>query len=117
MSTYFIFVSDEKVIERLKQKSTEDEFRNNVLRVSGEDGIRFFKGNGYLVYYKWMEEKGEGDLYETGVEGVSYDALCDYGAEFEATHGPCPGIEEDQEFIQYQLELVQYCIDKIHGNA
>lgn len=117
MNTHFIFVSDEEVIERLKQKSTQEEFRNNVLRVSGEESKKFFNGDGYLVYAKWLEEKGEGDIYETGVDGVSYNDLCNYGAEFEAKHGPCPGMEEDHEFIQYQLELVQYCIDRSHGNA
>lgn len=113
----FTFVSDQAVIERLKQKSTDEEFRNNTLPASDPKSKEFFKAEGYLVYSKWMEEKGEGDVFETGVEGVSYNDLCDYSKEFEAKYGPCPGMEEDSEYMEYQLRLVQYCIDRIHGGV
>lgn len=113
----FVFIDDEAVIKRLEEKSTPEEFRYNVLPAKGEENKKFFGKEGYLVYGEWLEEQGEGDKYETGIEGVSYDDLCNYGAEFEAKHGPCPGMEDDNEYIQYQLELVQYCIDRIHGNV
>ena len=113
----FVFIEDKATIERLKQKSTSEDFRNNVLPAKGESSKKFFGKEGYLVYSEWLESKEEGDKYETGIEGVSYNDLCSYGAEFEAKHGPCPGMEDDSEFISYQLELVQYCIDRIHGNA
>lgn len=109
MNKRFIFIKEQAVLDRLKEKSTEEERCHNMLAVKGN----LFDGEGYLVREDWLTEKKEGDIYETGVSGVSYDMLCKYGKEYEEKFGPCPSIEK---YIDYHLELVQYCIDKIHEN-
>ena len=107
----FVFVKNEDVIKRLLQKSTAEELRQNTLSVEG----KFFGGKGLLVWEEWLTSKEEGNVYETGVPGVSYDDLCAYSAEFEKMHGKCDAFPDDSEYIDYQLRLVQYCIDRSHG--
>lgn len=111
-SKKFVFVSDKDVIERLRSKSTSEELRYNTLAVEGS----FFGGKGLLVWEEWLTSKGEGNEYETGTPDVSYDELCDYSAEFEEKYGKCDALPESSEYMDYHFRLVQYCIDRAHGN-
>jgi hypothetical protein len=117
-----IFTSDKDLIERIVNTQPADDVRKNTLMVKRGD---YFKEDGMLVYEPWLASIDEFDPileteqtrneFDTGDPDISYDDLCRYQAEFEATNGVPDGFPNDAETIQYQLDLVQYCIDRAHG--
>lgn len=118
----FVFTSDRDLIERIVNTQPADAVRQNTLMVKGGD---YFKEDGMLVYERWLASIGEfGPIlekmqtrneFDTGDPDISYDDLCKYQKEFESKHGMHDGFINDAESVQYQLELVQYCIDRAHG--
>ena len=118
----FIFTSDKDLIERIVNTQPADAVRQNTLMVKKGD---YFKEDGMLVYEHWLMSIGElspileksqtRNEFDTGDPDISYDDLCRYQKEFEAVHGVPDGFPNDAETVQYQLELVQYCIDRAHG--
>ena len=118
----FIFISDKDLIERIVNTQPADAVRQNTLMVKKGD---YFKEDGMLVYERWLASIGEfGPIlekmqtrneFDTGDPDISYDDLCRYQKEFESKHGMHDGFINDAESVQYQLELVQYCIDRAHG--
>ena len=120
----FVFISDSEVINRLISDGAPEEVRTNMLKVRKGD---FFTEDGYLVFERWLVERSETaalldktqnrNEFDTGDPKVSYDDLCKYQQEFEALHGKCDGFCMDSEVMQYQLELMQYCVERTHGMA
>lgn len=118
----FVFTSDKDLIERIVNTQPADAVRQNTLMVKKGD---YFKEDGMLVYERWLMSIGElspileksqtRNEFDTGDPDISYDDLCRYQTEFEAIHGVPDGFPNDAETVQYQLELVQYCIDRAHG--
>lgn len=118
----FVFTSDKDLIERIVNAQPADAVRQNTHMVKGGD---YFEEDGMLVYERWLASIGEfGPIlektqtrneFDTGDPDISYDDLCKYQKEFESMHGMHDGFINDAESVQYQLELVQYCIDRAHG--
>lgn len=118
----FVFTSDKDLIERIVNAQPADAVRQNTLMVKGGD---YFEEDSMLVYERWLASIGEfGPIlektqtrneFDTGDPDISYDDLCKYQKEFESMHGMHDGFINDAESVQYQLELVQYCIDRAHG--
>ena len=118
----FVFTSDKNLIEKIVSTQPADAVRQNTLMVKRGD---YFKQDGMLVYERWLASIGEfGPImekmqtrneFDTGDPNISYDDLCRYQKEFESKHGMHDGFINDAESVQYQLELVQYCIDRAHG--
>lgn len=120
----FIFTSDKDLIERIVNTQPADAVRQNTLMVKQGE---YFKRDGMLVYESWLASIGEfgpvlekeqtRNEFDTGDPSISYDDLCAYQKEFESKHGVYDGFPNDAEAVQYQLELVQYCIDRAHGTV
>lgn len=120
----FVFTSDKDLIERIVNTQPADAVRQNTLMVKRGE---YFKQDGMLVYERWLASIGEfGPIlekmqtrneFDTGDPNISYDDLCAYQKEFESKHGAYDGFPNDAEAVQYQLELVQYCIDRAHGTV
>jgi hypothetical protein len=118
----FVFISDKDLIEKIVNTQPADAVRQNTLMVKRGD---YFKQDGMLVYERWLASIGEfGPImekmqtrneFDTGDPNISYDDLCRYQKEFESKHGMHDGFINDAESVQYQLKLVQYCIDRAHG--